>query len=72
MHFKDVNEAKHDVVWGTGEVDAKALLVELARQGAKPLIAIEYESGEGQELIENVAKCMHFLSAVATELAAER
>jgi sugar phosphate isomerase/epimerase len=69
LHFKDVNEEKRDVPWGTGQVDTKAVLVELHRQKARPFFAIEYEAGEGQELIENVAKCMHYFSAVATELA---
>ena len=72
LHFKDVNEQKHDVPWGTGQVDTRAVLVELKRQKARPFFAIEYEAGEGQELIENVAKCMHYFSAVATELASEK
>lgn len=69
MHFKDLNEAKHDVPWGTGLCNARGLLEEVKRQGARPTISIEYEHGSGAELIANVRKCVEWFSQQATELA---
>ena len=47
LHFKDLNEfgvrEAHDVIWGTGKADVKALLTELDRQNFKGVIAFEYE-----------------------------
>ncbi|MEO6437141.1 MAG: sugar phosphate isomerase/epimerase [Tepidisphaeraceae bacterium] len=71
LHVKDIDDAKHDVVWGTGKVDVKACLEELHGQGGKYVFSIEYESTEGDELIANVAKSVEFFNAVATELAAK-
>jgi len=72
LHVKDIDENKHDVVWGTGRVDVRAVLEELHRQQAKNLIfSIEYEKGEGDELIANVAKSVEFFNQVVSELAAK-
>src|SRR5262249_25521838 len=70
LHVKDIDDAKHDVPWGTGKVDVRACLEELKRQGGKYVFSIEYESTEGDELIANVAKSVEFFNTVATELAA--
>lgn len=46
LHFKDLNEPglkAHDVPWGTGISNAKAMLAELKRQGFKGAICVEYE-----------------------------
>ena len=70
LHVKDVDANKEDVVWGTGRVDVRALLEELHRQQARNLIfSIEYEKGEGDELVANVAKSVEFFNNVVTELA---
>jgi len=72
LHVKDIDEKKEDVVWGTGRVDVRAVLEELHRQQARNLIfSIEYEKGEGDELIANVAKSVEFFNQVASELAAK-
>jgi sugar phosphate isomerase/epimerase len=71
LHVKDIDDAKKDVVWGTGNVDVRACLEELARQKGKYLFSIEYESTEGDELIANVAKSVEFFNTVASELAAK-
>lgn len=46
-HFKDLNQfgslAAHDVPWGTGTGDPKAILDEINRQGAKVSFFVEYE-----------------------------
>lgn len=69
MHFKDLNADKHDVPWGTGLCQARALLEEVRRQGAKPTISIEYEYGSGPELRANVEKCVQWFNQQAAELA---
>lgn len=69
MHFKDLSPDKHDVPWGTGQCNARAMLEEVKRQGAKPTITIEYEYGSGPELVENVKKCVLWFSEQATDLA---
>lgn len=69
LHVKDIDEQKHDVIWGTGTVDVRAVLEELHKQQAKVVLSIEYERTEGDELIHNVAKSVEFFNTVATELA---
>jgi len=71
-HLKDIDEKKEDVPWGTGTVGVRAVLEELHRQQAKNIIfSIEYEKGEGDELIANVAKSVEFFNQVVSELAAK-
>src|SRR6476620_6316991 len=53
LHFKDLNAEKKDVVWGTGECDLRAIMIELRRQGGPLVFSIEFESTTGQELIDN-------------------
>ena len=47
LHFKDLNKmgrgGEHDVIWGTGQAGAKAILEELCRQGFKGVFSVEYE-----------------------------
>lgn len=69
MHFKDLNQAKQDVPWGTGQCNSRALLEEMKRQGARVTISIEYERGSGPELLANVKKCVEWFDRTATELA---
>ncbi len=67
-HFKDLNEMGngHDVVWGTGTGNSKAILAELYRQGFSGVFAIEYEYAmQGPE----VAECARFFEKTAEELA---
>ena len=70
LHFKDLDKmgGGHDVPWGTGAGDAKGMLAELKRQGFKGVFSIEYETGSGQQLIDNVAKCKEFFDKTAQEL----
>jgi sugar phosphate isomerase/epimerase len=74
LHFKDLNEFGKpdatDVPWGTGKSDARGILAELKRQNFHGLISIEYETGAGEELEKNVAKCIEFFDQVARELSA--
>lgn len=81
-HFKDLNEfgvrGAKDVPWGQGKGNAKGMLEECYRQtkagkiggsAGKMTFNIEYETGHGTELVENMAKCIEFFGTVATELA---
>ena len=46
LHFKDLNEKgpkAHDVPWGTGISQARAMLVELQRQKFTGPLCVEYE-----------------------------
>jgi len=75
LHFKDlVADARGhggwmDVPWGTGKSNARGMLEEVKRQGIHPVFSVEYETGHGQELVDNVAKSIQWFSAQATELA---
>lgn len=47
FHFKDLNQKgdkeAHDVIWGTGVCDVKALIKEMKRQNYKGAVTVEYE-----------------------------
>lgn len=72
LHFKDLSEDKVDRPWGEGVLDAMGMLSELKRQRFRGVFSIEYESTSGQELVDNVAKCVRFFSDAATKLARGR
>ena len=71
-HFKDLNEfgvrEAHDVPWGTGISEPKAILEELKRQNARVAIFIEYER-LGPNLADEVAKSMEWFNKTVEELA---
>jgi sugar phosphate isomerase/epimerase len=80
-HFKDLNEfgntKAHDLPWGTGIGNAKGMLEECYRQtktghigGAtkKLTFNIEYETGHGTELVQNMAKCIDWFGQQCEEL----
>lgn len=72
LHFKDIDRPERrgeDVPWGTGKCDVPAMLAEIKRQNIHPVFSIEYETGKGPELRENVAKCIEYFSQQATKLA---
>ena len=68
LHFKDLGADKHDVPFGTGECDAKGMLVELKRQKFKGYLSIEYERGTVEELMANIAQCVEFYDKTCAEL----
>jgi sugar phosphate isomerase/epimerase len=71
LHFKDLNEMGpkgHDVPWGTGKGDVKAMLQEICRQKFKGVFSIEYEYHWKTSLPE-IAKCVEYFDKVAAELA---
>jgi sugar phosphate isomerase/epimerase len=71
LHFKDLNEFGngHDVAWGTGKGDPRAMLAELQRQGFRGYTSIEFEYGDLKHLDENLPKCVAFFDKVTAELA---
>jgi sugar phosphate isomerase/epimerase len=73
FHFKDLNEfgtgEAHDVPWGTGKADVKAILTEIHRQKIKAVFSIEYEYNWLESLPE-IAKSVEYFDQVAAELAA--
>jgi sugar phosphate isomerase/epimerase len=69
LHFKDLKDG-HDVPWGTGNSNAKALLEELKRQNFKGVFSIEYEYNWDNSVPE-IAQCVQFFDATAAELAAK-
>ncbi len=72
FHVKDLNEfdemKAHDVPWGTGRGDIRAVLTEVHRQGIKPVFSVEYEYHYGHSLPE-IAECVAFFDKVSEELA---
>ena len=75
FHFKDLNEfgkrEAHDVPWGTGISDVRAVLDEAKRQNYKGTMMVEYEKGAGPELVENVRKCIEWYDKTTKEMAGE-
>jgi sugar phosphate isomerase/epimerase len=72
FHLKDLNkygrQGAHDVPWGTGQADLKAVLAEIHRQGFKGVFSIEYEHNWLESLPE-IAESVAFFDATAAELA---
>ncbi len=73
FHFKDLNkygkQGAHDVPWGTGKANVKAVLKEVHRQKLEAVFSIEYEHNWLNSLPE-IAQCVKYFDQVAAELAA--
>ncbi len=70
FHFKDLNrygQGAHDVPWGTGKADVRAILQELKRQGFRGVFSAEYEHNWLNSLPE-IAQSVAFFDRVASEL----
>ncbi len=73
LHLKDLNELSpkaHDVPWGTGKTDIKAILEELNRQGFKGVFSAEYEWNWDNSVPE-LAQCVANIDKMAAEIAAK-
>jgi len=71
FHFKDLDQygkKGHDVPWGTGKGDAKAVLAEIRRQKIRAVFSIEYEY-HWLESMPEIAKCVAFFDQTAVALA---
>ncbi len=70
VHLKDIAERDlkaHDVIWGTGVCDARAILAELHRQGFAGVISVEYEYNWDNS-VPDIAECVAFFNQVTAEL----
>ena len=71
FHFKDLNkygkQGAHDVPWGTGEANVKAILQEVHRQGLKAVFSVEYEHNWTNSVPE-IAQCVKYFDQVAAEI----
>jgi sugar phosphate isomerase/epimerase len=71
FHFKDLNKfggGAHDVPWGTGQGDVKAMLTEIRRQGIKGVFSVEYEHNWTSSLPE-IGESVKYFDKVAAGLA---
>ncbi len=72
FHLKDLNKygkgGEHDVPWGTGEADIKAIMAEVKRQGFEGVFAAEYEHN-WENSVPDLAICVANLDAIAADLA---
>ena len=77
VHLKDLDKfgvggwEAHDVPWGTGKADIKAILTELDRQNFKGVFSIEYEYNWENSLPE-IQRCVEYFNKVAGELKSAR
>jgi len=72
LHFKDLNEMgpkAHDVPWGTGIGQTKALMAELKRQNFHGAFCVEYEY-HWETSQPEIAECVKFFNAACDELVA--
>ena len=71
FHFKDLDEfdrKAHDVPWGTGKGNVKAMLTEIHRQGVKAVFSVEYEHN-WENSLPDIAESVAYFDKVAAELA---
>jgi len=75
FHLKDLNEfgvrSAHDVPWGTGKADIKAILTELARQRFRGSFSIEYEHN-WEDSVPEIQKCVDYFKKTAAKLRPSR
>jgi len=70
LHFKDLDKkgsGAHDMPWGQGAGNAKAMLAELNRQGFKGVFSVEYEYHWDNSMPE-IRQCAEYFNTVAAEL----
>jgi len=62
------SKAMHDVPWGTGVGNTKAMMAELKRQNFHGAFCVEYEY-HWDNSVPEIAQCVKFFNATAVELA---
>lgn len=67
-HFKDLDDKKSDVVYGTGVANVKAMMEELKRQHFNGTMIIEYEHGDLAHLDATIPQCVAAFDKIATEV----
>ncbi|MBN1443293.1 MAG: sugar phosphate isomerase/epimerase [Planctomycetes bacterium] len=70
-HFKDLNKmgrpGEHDVIWGTGQAEARKILEELHAQGFSGVFSIEYEHN-WENSLPDVKACAEWFYKVTEEI----
>ena len=72
FHFKDLNQADmsgHDVPWGTGQADVKALLEEIHSQGLSAVFSVEYEY-HWEDSVPEIAQSVAYFDQVTAQILA--
>jgi len=73
FHFKDIAPKKegeaeqHDVIWGTGILDVKEMMITLKDQQFKGVFSIEYEYN-WENSVPDIKKCIEYYYSVANEI----
>ncbi len=71
LHFKDLNEfgvrRAHDVPWGSGKGDVKAMLAELDRQNFSGVFSVEYEYN-WENSVPQIRQSLEYFKKIAKEL----
>lgn len=73
LHFKDIAEKKegeaeqHDVIWGTGILDVKQMLMTLKEQNFKGVFSIEYEYNWDNS-VPDIKKCIDYYNTVTDNI----
>ncbi|MFV0419019.1 MAG: sugar phosphate isomerase/epimerase family protein [Dysgonomonas sp.] len=73
LHFKDIaakqeGEAEqHDVIWGTGILDVRQMLIVLKDQNFKGVFSIEYEYNWDNS-VPDIKQCIDFYNTVVDEI----
>jgi sugar phosphate isomerase/epimerase len=70
-HFKDLDDKKSDVVFGTGVANVKGMMEELKRQGFHGYLNMEYEHGDLAHLDATIPQCVAAFDKIAAVVAKE-
>ena len=70
-HFKDLDDQKSDVVFGTGIANVKGMMEELKRQKFHGYMNMEYEHGDLAHLDATLPLCVAAFDKIAAEVAKE-
>lgn len=68
LHFKDVDDQKKDVPWGTGRTDVQGMLAELQRQKFHGVLSMEYESPGGEQLVNELQQSIVYFDRTVANL----
>jgi sugar phosphate isomerase/epimerase len=73
LHFKDIigpqpdGQERHDVIWGQGVLDVKAMLNELKRQHFSGYFTIEYEYN-WENSVPDIRQCIDYFNQACAEM----
>ncbi len=73
LHFKDIApkqvgvKEQHDVIWNTGILPVKDMLMELKRQKFRGIFSIEYEYN-WENSVPDIKKCIEYYNQITNEI----